>query len=110
MNDLLIKGIAVVIVITIVAVAGTAITYVNRLIESLDCDDLLTEVSDAVKAYEQKSKEPGQGRAKKAQVIAYITAWLNSKKINVTEQQLDVLIEAAVFAMNRVKDKNNEHS
>ena len=37
---------------------------------------------------------------KKANVIAFITAWLNTHDIKITEEQLDTLIEAAVFSMN----------
>ena len=108
MNDLVVKAIAIIIVICIIAVSGKVISYINTLVESMGLEELLREIADAVDAYEQKTTEPKQGRAKKTQVVAYISNWLKSKDIEVTEQQLDVWIEAAVFAMNRIKDKNNE--
>lgn len=108
MNDLVVKAIAIIIVVCIIAVSGKIVAYINKLVESMGMEELLREIADAVDAYEQKTKEPKQGRTKKAQVVAYISNWLKSKNIDVTEQQLDVWIEAAVFAMNRIKDKNNE--
>ena len=50
---------------------------------------------------EQTIRESGQGKAKKAQVIAFVSAWLAEHDMYITEEQLDKLIEAAVFTMNK---------
>lgn len=50
----------------------------------------------AVNAAEQIYKEKGHGKQKKE----YVLDFLSSKNINISEQQLDLLIEAAVYELN----------
>lgn len=52
-------------------------------------------VEEAVKAAEQKHGE-GEGKAKKAEVVAFLTEILNAHGIKLTEAEIDTLIEAAV--------------
>ena len=58
-------------------------------------------VTVAVQAAEMIYKEKGQGKLKKEYVITF----LQSKGINITIQELDVLIEAAVLELNHAKEK-----
>ncbi|HHY14248.1 MAG TPA: holin [Thermoanaerobacterales bacterium] len=58
-------------------------------------------VTVAVQAAEMIYKEKGQGKLKKEYVITF----LQSKGINLTVQELDVLIEAAVLELNHAKEK-----
>jgi hypothetical protein len=57
-------------------------------------------VNVAVAAAEQIFSAPQQGTNKKIYVIEF----LNSKGITLTEEELNVLIEAAVYELNRAKD------
>lgn len=57
-------------------------------------------VNVAVAAAEQIFSAPQQGTNKKIYVIEF----LNSKGIKLTEEELNVLIEAAVYELNRAKD------
>ena len=57
-------------------------------------------VQIAVNAAEQLWQQAGKGQDKKEYVIAF----LKSKGITITEQELDALIEAAVYEMNRAKN------
>ncbi|HAS91921.1 MAG TPA: holin [Clostridiales bacterium] len=57
-------------------------------------------VNVAVAAAEQIFSAPQQGTNKKKYVIEF----LNSKGITLTEEELNVLIEAAVYELNRAKD------
>lgn len=57
-------------------------------------------VNVAVAAAEQIFLAPQQGTNKKIYVIEF----LNSKGIKLTEEELNVLIEAAVYELNRAKD------
>ena len=57
-------------------------------------------VNVAVAAAEQIFSAPQQGPSKKMYVIEF----LKSKGITITEQELDVLIEAAVFELNKARD------
>ena len=58
-------------------------------------------VTVAVQAAEQIYKEKGQGKLKKE----YVVDFLVSKGINITIQELDVLIEAAVKELNMAQEK-----
>ena len=58
-------------------------------------------VKIAVNAAEQVYKEKGQGKLKKEYVVAFLT----SKGIDITMEELDVLIEAAVKELNVIQDK-----
>jgi len=61
-------------------------------------------VTVAVQAAEMIYKEKGQGKLKKE----YVVDFLVSKGINITIQELDVLIEAAVKELNMAQEKLNE--
>ena len=58
-------------------------------------------VTVAVSAAEQIYKEKGQGQLKKEYVVNFLT----SKGINITIQELDAMIEAAVLELNIAKEK-----
>ena len=95
------------IVITAVAtIIGIIITkeivpYIKSIKLTAEQEAVLEIVETAVKAAEQTIKESGQGAAKKKQVIAYISYQLMLKGIHITEEEIDKLIEAAVYAMKQ---------
>lgn len=61
-------------------------------------------VTVAVQAAEMIYKEKGQGKLKKE----YVVDFLVSKGINITIQELDVLIEAAVKELNMAQEALKE--
>lgn len=77
------------------------IPYIRRKTVDAEYKELCEAVSVGVRAVEQTIKESGMGKVKKAQVIAYVTAWLNGKNINISEEQLDKLIECTVYYMKQ---------
>jgi len=91
----------VIVTVVIVLIAKYAIPYVKALTENEKYSALMDIVAVAVNAAEQTIRESGQGKVKKAQVIAFVSSWLSDKGIEVTEDTLDRLIEAAVRAMNQ---------
>ena len=60
---------------------------------------MLDMVALAVRAAEQTITGSGQGAVKKAEVVKLVSEWLYGKGINITEDELDQLIEAAVYQM-----------
>ncbi len=99
MNDGMIK-----IILALIGLLGTIITYiVIPYIKSKTTkeqrESVVFWVQIAVNAAEQIYIGEGQGKDKKQ----YVIELLNSKGIQITEDQLDVLIEAAVFEMNKIK-------
>ncbi len=61
-------------------------------------------VTVAVQAAEMIYKEKGQGKLKKE----YVVTFLQSKGINITIQELNVLIEAAVKELNMAQEALKE--
>lgn len=104
MNEVLFNILLFVVIICTVIVSGTFIPWVKLQIHDSEYAEFLDIVEKAVKMAEQTIRESGQGKIKKAEVIALVTAWLNTHKIKITNDQLNTLIEAAVWTMNN-KDK-----
>jgi len=88
----------------LIALVGAIITYVvvpyikSKTTEK-QRDNAEFWVQVAVGAAEQIYKEKGQGKLKKK----YVLNFLNSKGIDIDDEQLDVLIEAAVYELNKNK-------
>lgn len=105
MNEILFRVLIFVVTFLSLIITTYLVPYLKSLVDGYKYEQLLDTVKQAVEAMEQTVKESGQGKVKKAQVIAFVTAWLNEHNIQITEKQLDVLIEAAVHVMNK-KDEN----
>ncbi len=90
----------------IIPILGAIITYlivplVKQKTTKEQRENIYFWVTVAVQAAEQIYKEKGQGKLKKE----YVVDFLVSKGINITIQELDVLIEAAVKELNIIQDK-----
>jgi LL-H family phage holin len=99
----------------LVIVAGLITRYVVPWLKTkLDAEKFKTLeqwVKVAVEAAEQVYCKDCQGNEKKTYVKDALTKHLNSKKINITEEQLNILIEAAVKEMNlAIKDKKKQQA
>ena len=93
MNDYLFALLVIVVCFCAAYVSKYLVPYIKQLMT-------INEVEVAVHAVEQTIKGSGMGAAKKAQVIADVTNWLNKYNIKITEAQLSILIESAVHIMN----------
>ena len=95
-----------IIVKVLIPILGTIITYIlipflKQKITKEQREEIYFWVKIAVGAAEQIYKEKGQGKLKKE----YVVDFLVSKGINITIQELDVLIEAAVKELNIIQEK-----
>lgn len=95
-----------IIVKVLIPILGAIITYIlvpffKQKTTKEQRDNIYFWVKIAVGAAEQIYKEKGQGKLKKDYVIDFLT----SKGINITIQELDILIEAAVKELNLVQKK-----
>lgn len=95
--------------IVLAVVASLITTYLipilKEILDGMKDRKLANAIEKAVKAAEQTFKGSGQGAAKKEDVLQSIQEWLEKKGIQITEKQLDQLIEAAVYAMNHPETK-----
>ena len=100
MNENTYEIVKLVVSVVFALVGLYLVPYINRKTAELKDDEKWKEAVKAVKAVEQTVKQSGMGKVKKADVIAYMTAWLNDRNIKMTTEQLNTLIEAAVYSMN----------
>lgn len=96
------------IILALIPVLGAIITYfvIPLLKEKIGTEKLIQYkewTTLAVKAAEMLWTESGMGADKKQFVIDYLNKIFNEKKIVITEEQLNVLIEAAVQELNKDK-------
>ncbi len=100
MHEIIIDLLVVVVSVISALVSYYLIPYIKAKTNAEKYSDLLEIVALAVKAAEQTIKESGQGKTKKAQVIAFVSSWLANKNIHISEDELDRIIEACVFNMH----------
>lgn len=89
------------IVLAIIPVLGTIITvFIIPLIKEKIGAEKLAKYEYwadlAVKAAEMLWTETGHGEDKKQYVIKFLTNMFNKKKVVITEEQMNILIESAV--------------
>ena len=101
MNDLTFNILKLVISLVAALLAYYVIPLLKEKLHEAKYAELLDTVERAVKAAEQTFKGNKLGPVKKEDVETYVTEWMNSRGITITKKQLDELIEAAVFEINR---------
>lgn len=100
MHEVMIDVLIIVVSVISAIVSAYVIPYIKAKTSSEKYADLMDIIVVAVKAAEQTINGRGQGKAKKAEVVAFVSHWLSKKKIHISEAELDKLIECAVYALN----------
>lgn len=90
----------IVISVAVVITVRYIVPYIKTLMDNEEYAKIVEIVTVAVKAAEQTIREQGQGKAKKAQVIAFVSQWLSERNIYLSEDELSTIIESAVKALN----------
>ena len=95
------------VLLTLIPVLGAVLTYfivpfLKARIETAKLEQYRQWADLAVKAAEMIWTETGHGPDKKRYVVQFLDKLLNGKKTVVTEEQLQVLIEAAVTQMKQL--------
>ena len=99
MDDLTFIVLKIVVSVSAALISAFVIPLLKEKITDMRYQRLLDMVEIAVRAAEQVIGD-GNGHIKKDEVIKFVTDWMASHGIRVTEEQLDQLIEAAVYSMN----------
>lgn len=99
MNEILFEVLKAVLVLVIILIGRYAIPYIRLQLENTKYAWVLKWVDLAVKSAEQTITGERTGPEKKAIVTEFIKNMLIKKNIAMSEDQVDTLIEAAVFAM-----------
>ena len=89
----------IVVSVSAALISAFVIPLLREKITDIRYKRLLDMVEVAVRAAEQTMGEC-HGYIKKDEVIRYVTDWMASHNVKITEEKLDQLIEAAVYIMN----------
>lgn len=101
MNEITFDILKIVVSICAALVTVYVIPYLKTLKDDKRYSSLVGIVEVAVRAAEQTIKEPGEGKLKKAQVVQFVTEWLDKQGIKITPEELDRLIECAVYQLKQ---------
>ena len=99
MSEIMLVILEAVVSVVVILISRYFIPYIKTITESEKYSDLMDIVIIAVRAAEQTIRESGQGKVKKAHVVAFVSKWLADNGINISEEMLDKLIESAVLNM-----------
>lgn len=100
MNDLTFNILKIVISVCVALITYKVIPYIKCRMQSARYAELLEMIDIAVRAAEQTVSGSGMGVLKKDNVVIFLNKWLYEKGIKISQEQLNHLIEAAVFNMN----------
>lgn len=103
MNEILFEILKAVVVLAVILFVRYAVPFIKVKIEASKYDWIIQWAEIAVRSAEQTILGSGTGKDKKAIVTEFLKKLLISKNISLSDEQLDNLIEAAVFAMNEGK-------
>lgn len=97
MNDLTFNILKIIISVATVLISAYVIPLLKEKLNDSKYQRLLEMVEIAVRAAEQTIKGSGQGAIKKDEVTLFVTEWMRTHGIMITQDQLDQLIECAVY-------------
>ena len=96
MNEVTFDILKLVVSIATAVVTLYLIPYLKSQTTTKQQEEVAKIVEIAVKAAEQTL---ASGTVKKNEVITFVTQWLTERGIKITDEQLDKLIESAVYSM-----------
>lgn len=100
MDDVTFMILKIVVSVAAALVSAYLIPYIRARTSQSTRDSVAEMVEIAVLAAEQTIGD-GQGKAKKEEVIAFVSRWLTEHGVKITDEQLDALIESAVYRMKK---------
>lgn len=110
MNEVLFIIFRFVLLVALFVLMKYIIPYLQKLVDDSELRYLRQVVSDAVLAAEQTISTTGAGVEKKGIVTEFIKNMLISKNISISDQQIDNLIESAVYLFNASNKTKGEVS
>lgn len=105
MNEILFELLKAVLIVSIIVGMKYIIPWVKENTDLAKSKILMDIVTAAVQYAEQTITGSGSGAQKKAIVTEFLKSQLKAKDISISDEQLEALIESAVYAMNIAKNK-----
>ena len=103
MNEISMMVLKIIVAVAVTAITGFLIPLLKNLVSNIKDENVRKMIESAVQAAEQTIKGSGMGPEKKEEVLDFVSEWLAKHKMNISPEELDQLIESAVFAMNNNK-------
>ena len=101
MNDIILRVLELVVIAVVVLITRYVIPWFKSNI-AINENAILIDLVNAAVLYAEQTMTGG--KVKKDAVMALVTSELAKRGINITEEQIDALVEAAVYAMNQNKN------
>lgn len=99
MNELTFNILKIVVAVATVFISAYVIPLLKEKLNDSRYNRLLEMVEIAVRAAEQTIK--ADGAVKKDEVVKFVTQWMLAHGIAITQDQLDQLIECAVYNLKQ---------
>lgn len=104
--ELIVKIVTIIIAIISVIITYVLIPFIKQKVSAEKIQDIILWVGKAVMAAEQLFISiPKSGEQKKELVLKFIKEYLASKNIEMTDEQINLLIESAVAELNKAKQQ-----
>ena len=101
MNEILYEILKASIVLVLILLTRYAVPYLKQMVENSKYDWVVKLAEIAVKSAEQTVFGDKKGAERKAIVTQFIKKMLLQKNISISDEQLENIIEAAVFSMKK---------
>lgn len=101
MDDLTMMVFKIVISVCAALITAYVLPYIKTLKDDARYAKVIEVVELAVRAAEQVIRDPKSGNIKKARVLKVVRKWLGEHNIDISEDEIDQLIESAVFQMKQ---------
>lgn len=105
MNEIIFEIIRSLVVVAIMVLVRYAVPYMKTRIKNSDLSWIYDWAVYAVKAAEQTTTGSGTGAIKKATVKEFLIKVSHEAGLSITDEQLENLIESAVYAMKQEDSK-----
>lgn len=108
MNEVLFNLVLAIVAVICTAIARFVIPYIKSLINLKNLEEYKKWANLAVRCAEMVWSETGHGADKKQYVVDFLNNLFNAKKIVITEDQLNILIESAVQQLKNGENVENQ--
>lgn len=100
MNKYLFDVLIFVVIVCISLITRYAVPWLKSQVHESQYAEVVDMVAQAVRTAEQ-IMQGSLGSAKKEYVLEFLHFWIDTMHISISEEQLNALIEAAVYAMKQ---------
>ena len=104
MSEIILWIVEAVIAASIAIITKYVVPWIKSKLASSEYSLVVELVETAVAAAQQTITGSGTGAEKKATVLEYVQTQLEANGITISDEQLDVLIESAVYALNNATE------